>query len=55
MREKVSYVRLSEREVKMAQELMEKLGFEKVPDLLRYLLRSKWEELERKKEGKDDT
>ncbi len=47
MREKVVYVRLSIREQEMAQELMRVLGFEKTPDLLRYLLRSKWEEMVR--------
>ncbi len=59
MREKVAYVRLNEVERKMAEELMKKLGFEKTPDLLRYLLRSKWEELikigqKRSEVGRDD-
>ncbi len=45
MREKATYVRLNEVEREMAKEVMQKLGFEKTPDLLRYLLRSKWEEL----------
>ena len=45
MREKATYVRLNEVEREMAREVMQKLGFEKTPDLLRYLLRSKWEEL----------
>ncbi|WP_457601593.1 hypothetical protein [Hydrogenivirga sp.] len=40
-------MRLSIREQEMAQELMRVLGFEKTPDLLRYLLRSKWEEMVR--------
>ncbi len=45
MREKPVCVRLNEVERDMMQELMEEFGFGNPSEMLRYLLRSKWEEL----------
>lgn len=45
MREKPIYVRVNEVEKDMMRVLMEEFGFGSPSELLRYLLRSKWEEL----------
>ena len=56
MREKVLYLRLSDREEEMIGELMEELGFEKPTEYIRYLIRREWEKKQAKcvEEGKDE-
>lgn len=52
MREKVVYVKLNEREAQMCKELEERYGFENTVELLRYLIKEAYREVEKLDKGR---